>query len=84
MATPASFSTGYAPPGCLVDYARHDQPMIRETIVQQLNHWKEDIDLAGIRDQSSLAKLPEAGPKALRKFWADVDQLLKTAKEAKK
>ena len=61
-----------------------DQPMIRETILQQLNHWKEDIDLAGIRDQDSLAKLPEAEQEALRKFWADVDQLLKTAKEAKK
>jgi hypothetical protein len=60
------------------------KPNIRQTIQQTLSHWKEDEDLAAIRDKGSLAKLPEAEQEAFRKLWAEVDQLLKRAKEGKK
>jgi tetratricopeptide (TPR) repeat protein len=51
----------------------------RGGIVKTLEHWREDTDLEGIRDDAGLAKLPEAERAAFRKLWADVDALLKKA-----
>ena len=48
-------------------------------IVQTLDHWKQDTDLAGIREADGLAKLPADEQKVWRAFWADVDSLLKRA-----
>jgi len=44
-----------------------------------LQHWKADPDLAGIRDGSALAKLPEDERKTCRALWAEVEVLLKKA-----
>jgi serine/threonine-protein kinase len=41
-----------------------------------LLHWQEDSDLAGIRDQAALEKLPPAEREAFTKLWADVAALL--------
>ncbi len=43
-------------------------PQARPAIVQTLNHWKQDTDLAGIRDADGLAKLPADEQKAWRAF----------------
>ncbi len=51
----------------------------RGIIVNTLEHWQQDTDLAGIRDDGELAKLPEAERAAFRKLWADVGVLLKQA-----
>ncbi len=51
-------------------------------VVAQLRHWKEDTDLAGIRDPGAVDKLPVAEREAWRTFWADVDALLKRAHAA--
>ncbi|MFI5460715.1 MAG: tetratricopeptide repeat protein, partial [Isosphaerales bacterium] len=48
----------------------------RHAISQTLQHWKVDIDLAGLRDPAALAKLPENEQKACRALWAEVDALL--------
>jgi hypothetical protein len=48
-----------------------------------LAHWKTDPDLAGIRDEEALAKLPEAERKEFRSLWADVEALRKKAEGAK-
>ncbi len=56
-------------------------PQARPAIVQTLNHWQQDTDLAGIRDSESLAKLPEAERKEWQSLWADVEALLKRARE---
>ena len=61
-----------------------NRPMLRPTLLQIVGHWKEDEDLAAIRDKGFLAKLPESEREAFRKLWADVDQLLKKANEEKK
>jgi serine/threonine-protein kinase len=53
----------------------------RRFIVETLKHWREDTDLAGIRDSTELAKLPETERAAFRKLWADVDGLLKKASQ---
>jgi hypothetical protein len=48
----------------------------RARAVQAVHHWKEDPDLAGVRDADALDKLPEAERAEWRKLWADVDALL--------
>ena len=41
-------------------------PQAREAVAKTLQHWKADTDLAGIRDEAALAKLPEDERKACR------------------
>jgi hypothetical protein len=55
-------------------------PQARPLAVQNLQHWKQDPDLAGIRDPDPLKKLPDEEQKAWRALWADVDNLLKKAR----
>ena len=45
-------------------------------VSQTLKHWKADADIAGIRDEIEMAKLPEVERAALQQLWKDVDQLL--------
>ena len=54
-------------------------PNGRTQIVQTLQHWKADSDLAGIRDADALAKLPETERKEWQALWAEVDSLLARA-----
>jgi tetratricopeptide (TPR) repeat protein len=42
-----------------------------------LRHWKQDPDLAGIRDDEAVARLPDAERKGWQALWADVDSLWK-------
>jgi len=56
-------------------------PQDRKTIVETLEHWREDADLASVRGADSLAKLPEAERTALRAVWEQVDALLAKARE---
>jgi hypothetical protein len=51
----------------------------REAARQALAHWKEDTDLAGLRDADAVGKLPEDEPAACRQLWAEVDALLEKA-----
>jgi hypothetical protein len=53
---------------------------LKARLVPVLRHWKEDSDLAGVRDEVELAKLPEAERSACRNLWADVDELLRRAR----
>jgi tetratricopeptide (TPR) repeat protein len=62
--------------------AESGDPDARAAVKAMLSHWKEDSDLAGIRDADALAKLPEDERDAWRKLWADVEDLLAKA-EAK-
>jgi tetratricopeptide (TPR) repeat protein len=51
----------------------------REAARTALAHWRDDADLAGVRDADALDKLPAAERAEWRKLWADVDDLLKRA-----
>jgi hypothetical protein len=51
----------------------------RLLIRQNLQHWKGDGDLAGIRDEAALAHLPAGEQKAYRALWSRVDGLLAAA-----
>jgi tetratricopeptide (TPR) repeat protein len=50
-------------------------PQDRPAIVQTLSNWRQDTDLAGIRDAAALAKLPAQERKAWRALWARVPEL---------
>ncbi len=52
-------------------------PQAKAAVQQTLSHWKEDTDLAGVRDAAALEKLPESERADWQKLWADVDALLK-------
>jgi eukaryotic-like serine/threonine-protein kinase len=56
-------------------------PNSKEPLIKALQHWKEDTDLAGIRDEKALAELPETERTAFQRLWKDVDQLLGTGRE---
>jgi hypothetical protein len=46
---------------------------------QFLQYWKQDPDLAAVRDKDALDKLPEPERDAWRQLWQDVDALLQRA-----
>ena len=48
-----------------------------------LHRWKADTDLAGIRDEKELAKLPEVERATFKQLWHDVDQILAKASRGK-
>jgi hypothetical protein len=53
----------------------------RQAIAATLRHWQQDSDLAGVRDEAALAKLPIAERQGLKELWGKVDGLLVKAKE---
>ena len=55
-------------------------PQARPFIVQTLQHWQNDTDLAGIREAKALEALPEAEREPWRALWAGVDALLARAR----
>ncbi len=48
-------------------------------IAQTLKYWREDSDLAGVREAAALAKLPADEQEAFTQFWGKVAALLKKA-----
>ena len=54
-------------------------PKAGPDVLKALRTWREEGDLAGVREADALAKLPEAEHDDCRKLWADVDALLTKA-----
>jgi len=52
-------------------------PQERPVILQSLQRWQQDPDLAGIRDEAALAEVPVDERTALRLLWDDVASLPK-------
>jgi hypothetical protein len=53
----------------------------RQFIAQTLERWREDVDLAGVRETKALEALPEAEREAWRALWAG-DDLMARAQAA--
>ena len=53
------------------------RPEARAAVARTLRHWKQDSDLAGVRDGDALARLPADERRAWEALWKDVDALLK-------
>ena len=47
------------------------------SVARVLAHWRQDPDLAGVRDPEHLAKLPGEEQQAWRALWEAVDALRK-------
>jgi Flp pilus assembly protein TadD len=56
--------------------AEGGKPEAKGIVVQTLRHWKDDSDLAGLRDEAALKALPEEEQAACRALWAEVDAVL--------
>jgi tetratricopeptide (TPR) repeat protein len=56
-----------------------NEPIRKQVVVMTLAHWKEDSDLAPIRDAPALEKLPEAERAAFQDLWRDVEALREKA-----
>jgi serine/threonine protein kinase/Flp pilus assembly protein TadD len=54
----------------------HSPRQARAAVAHTVQRWQTDTDLAGLRDQHALAKLPEDERATCRKLWADVAVLL--------
>ncbi len=54
----------------------------RKLLSQTLQGWKVDPDLAGLRDEPELAKIPDDEQKACRALWAQVDALLAKTRQS--
>jgi serine/threonine protein kinase/Tfp pilus assembly protein PilF len=54
---------------------------VRPLVVQQLRHWQQDSDFAGVRGPEALSKLPEAERQAWQQLWADVAETLARAQK---
>jgi hypothetical protein len=66
----------------LVERARflEKTPLFTYLMNNDMQHWQQDADLAGLRDEKELAKLPKDERAALTKFWGEVDRLTKQAR----
>jgi hypothetical protein len=51
----------------------------RAAVIKNLKQWQQDADLAGVRGDEALAKLPDEEQKAWRGLWSDVEGLLNKA-----
>ena len=58
-------------------------PQVRAAVQKTLQHWQRDKDLAGVRDEAALAKLPEAEQIEWRNLWSAVDSLATRAQAEK-
>ncbi len=52
----------------------------RQAIAETLKHWQQDTDLASVRDEAALAKLPADEREGWKSFWAGVDALVAKAR----
>src|SRR5262249_34085649 len=54
-------------------------PAERAKVRKALHQWQKDTDLASLRDQAALARLPAQEREAFTRLWADVAALVKKA-----
>jgi hypothetical protein len=54
-----------------------DEATGRPSVQRRMTIWLKDAALAGVREENSLASLPEPERKEWRQLWADVQALLK-------
>jgi hypothetical protein len=63
----------------LTKHLESGQPADRAEFRRAMQQWQRDSDLASLRDEAPLAKLPEAERKACQALWEEVRALLMRA-----
>lgn len=61
-----------------------DRSKAASAVRQQMQHWLQDTDFAGVRGPDALAKLAEAERQDWLKLWAEVDGLRQVARDSAK
>jgi serine/threonine-protein kinase len=61
--------------------ARSAKPSDRAVVRKRMQHWQQETDLAGLRDQDAVAKLPAGEREACQQLWTDVAEVLKQAEK---
>jgi serine/threonine-protein kinase len=56
--------------------AERDEAPAKQAVRQTMQHWRQDTDLASVRDQAALDGLPDDERRPWRQLWDDVDALL--------
>jgi serine/threonine-protein kinase len=59
-------------------------PLSAVKIQNDMKHWQTDSDLAGVRDEKEIAKLPAEERAAWQKLWREVEALGKKARATPK
>ena len=67
---------------CWTKHANGGASEAKSLATKTLEHWKADRDLAGVRDEKELAKLPEGERKEWQAFWSEVATLLAKAEKS--
>ena len=62
-------------------YIERGDPKNKAQMTGTLKHWESDRDLAGVRDEAQLAKLPEREQKEWQRFWSEVAALFNKAEK---
>jgi serine/threonine-protein kinase len=63
--------------------AERAEPAARQPVREKMRHWQQDADLAPVRDQEALDRLPDDERQSWRQLWDDVGALLKKVEETK-
>jgi serine/threonine-protein kinase len=59
--------------------AAQSNPAFKQALLQRLTHWRSDPDLAAVREQPALDRLPDGERAAWQALWRDVEELAKQA-----
>jgi hypothetical protein len=65
----------------LARVAAQNDPVRNQEVRYRLGRWRRDADLAPVRDEKALARLPETERAAWRKLWREVAELQKKVGE---
>jgi hypothetical protein len=58
-------------------------PAIRAGVSRMLSNWRENSELAALRERTALEKLPLSEQQECQRLWCDVDAVLRIANESK-
>ena len=61
-----------------VKVAGRDDPKVKDVVRQRLTHWRQDSDLASVRDKAALDAMPENERQQWQALWREVEALLRT------
>src|SRR5262249_35016855 len=62
-------------------YRQNGKSEDRRQVARKMAEWQRDDDLAGIRDQDALAKLPAPERELCQKLWLEVEALRQPVKQ---
>src|SRR5262249_38227573 len=61
--------------------AERPEPTAKRVVRERIQHWQQDADLASVRDNAALGKLPDDERKDWRQLWDDVAALLQKVEQ---